>query len=328
MIFHPPPLPEPATRPNVGCNGRITAGQISFAGMSFHMSGIVWLASYPKSGNTWLRLFLANYFAESRPLDLNQAISFGVGDSGIELFRDAGMGRDDPSPESMAQLRPLVHRHIAQRNANGVSFVKTHNACIHVAGAPLITPDVTAGAILVVRNPFDVAVSFAHHNGMPIERSVEALATDTYYVPADETQVDQYPTSWRRFQSSWIDAAGLTPLILRYEDLTQSPAATFSQVLKFMNVRIDEARLAESIQATSFDALAGQEKAHGFVEGDPQGKVPFFRKGQIGAWQEVFTAEQVEFLRQACGQELVRLGYASESGDLTSLAKGSDSASA
>jgi len=288
------------------------------------MSGIVWLASYPKSGNTWLRLFLANYFAAKRPLELNSAISFGAGDSGVELFRQAGMGPDAPSPASMAQLRPLVHRQMAQRNSNGVAFVKTHNACIHVAGAPLITPEVTAGAILVVRNPFDVAVSFAHHTGMPIERSVEALATDTYYVPTDETYVDQYPTSWRRFQTSWIDAAGLSPLVLRYEDMVSSPAMAFGQVLTFLGAARDETRLAESIQATEFKALASQEKSDGFVEGDPDGKVPFFREGRIGAWRDALTAEQVEHLRQACGKELIRLGYASQSGSLTPLTKGAN----
>ncbi len=285
------------------------------------MSGILWLASYPKSGNTWLRLFLANYFALNRPLELNQAISFGIGDSGIELFRQAGVAPSDPSPQSMAELRPQVHRQIAQRNSQGVAFVKTHNACIHVAGAPLITPDVTAGAILVVRNPFDVAVSFAHHNDMPIERAVQVLSTDTYYVPAYGPYVDQYPTSWRRFQASWIDAAGLSPLVIRYEDMVRSPTTAFSQVLRFLNARIDETRLAASIQATDFTALASQEKAHGFAEGDPEGKVPFFREGRIGVWQDVLTAEQVEHLRQACGKELVCLGYATEDGDPTRLTK-------
>ncbi len=295
------------------------------------MSGIVWLASYPKSGNTWLRLFLANYFAANRPLgrplELNQAISFGIGDSGVDRYRRAGMDQDDQSQQSMAQVRPLVHRQVAQQNAQGVTFVKTHNACIHVAGVPLITPDATAGAILVVRNPFDVAVSFGHHTGMPIERAVQALATDTYYVPADETYVDQFPTSWQRFQASWIDAAGLSPLVLRYEDMVRSPMATFAQVLTFLNARIDEARLADSIQATDFDTLAGQEKAHGFAEGDPHGKVPFFREGRIGVWQGVLSAEQVENLKQACGKELTRLGYVDENGVLTSLTKGSESAS-
>lgn len=288
------------------------------------MSGIIWLASYPKSGNTWLRLFLANYFAPNRPLELNQAISFGIGDSGVGPFQQAGMGPDNLSSASLAQLRPLVHRQMALRNTNGVAFVKTHNACIHVAGVPLITPDATAGAILIVRNPFDVAVSFAHHNGMPIERALQALATDTYYVPADGHHVDQFPTSWRRFQASWIDAAGLSPLVLRYEDMVRSPSTTFGQVLTFLNVPRDDVRLAESIRATEFNTLASQEKSDGFVEGDPDGKVPFFREGRIGAWQDVLTAKQIEYLRLAGGKELVRLGYVSESGALTSLTTSSE----
>lgn len=281
------------------------------------MAGIIWLASYPKSGNTWLRLFLANYFAPTRPLELNSAISLGVGDSGVDLFRQAGLGSSDPAPKLVEPLRPVVQRRLAQLNTKGITFVKTHNACIHVAGAPLITPDATAGAILIVRNPFDVAVSFAHHSGMPIERAVEALATDTYYVPADARYVDQYPTSWRRFQASWVTAAGLSPLVLRYEDMVRNARDTFSLVLSFLRVPRDDTRLAESIRATDFTALARQEKSNGFVEGDPDGKLPFFREGRVGAWRDVLTREQVEYLRQACLTELVRLGYASADGVLT-----------
>lgn len=280
------------------------------------MAGIIWLASYPKSGNTWLRLFLANYFAANRPLDLNTAISLGVGDSGVELFRAAGLGSSDPVAKLVEPLRPVVHRRLAQRNGKGVTFVKTHNACIHVAGAPLITPEATAGAILIVRNPFDVAVSFAHHSGMPIDRAVEALATDTFYVPADARYVDQYPTSWRRFQASWIDAAGLKPLVLRYEDMVRSARDAFGLVLSFLRVPRDDARLAESIRATDFTVLAKQEKSKGFVEGDPEGKLPFFREGRVGAWRDVLTSEQVEYLRKACLTELVRLGYAGADGAL------------
>jgi hypothetical protein len=287
------------------------------------MGGIIWLASYPRSGNTWLRLFLANYFAPKRPLDLNAAIRFGAGDSGVELFRRAGIGSNDLAPKLVEQLRPVVQRQLAQRNGDGVAFVKTHNACIHVAGAPLISPEVTAGAILVVRNPFDVAVSFAHHNGMPIERAIEALATDTYYVPAYGPYVDQYPTSWRRFQESWTTAAGLSPFVLRYEDMVRSPTTAFGQVLSFLRVPRDEARLAESIQATEFNVLASQEKSRGFLEGDPEGKLSFFRAGRIGAWQDVLAAEQIAYLKQACLKELVRLGYTNEDGTLTSVTMGS-----
>ena len=287
------------------------------------MGGIIWLASYPKSGNTWLRLFLANYFAPKRPLDLNAATWLGVGDSGVELFRHAGIGSNEVEPKLVERLRPVVQRQLAERNGAGVTFVKTHNACIRVAGAPLITPDVTAGAILVVRNPFDVAVSYAHHSGMPIERAVEALATDTFYVPAYGPYVDQYPTSWRRFQASWSNAAGLSPLILRYEDMVRSATRAFGQVLSFLRVPRDETRLAESIRATDFKALARQEKARGFVEGDPEGKLPFFREGRVGAWRKTLTPEQVEYLRQDCLEELVRLGYASEDGALTSVTMGS-----
>ena len=124
------------------------------------MPGIIWLASYPKSGNTWLRAFLANYLANAvRPVPINDLPNFILGDNLLLHYEQfTNRKAEDLSDEDFTRLRPRIHEWFARSRREDV-FVKTHNAVSKVHGVPLITPSVTAGAIYVIRNPMDVAVS-------------------------------------------------------------------------------------------------------------------------------------------------------------------------
>jgi hypothetical protein len=124
------------------------------------MSNLLWLASYPKSGNTWIRAFLHNLLASpDAPFEINRMSALTVGDSQAQWY-----ARLDPRPPTalrpadLARLRPRVHKLIAESSPETV-MVKTHNALVVVAGVSMITLDVTVGAIYVVRNPLDVAIS-------------------------------------------------------------------------------------------------------------------------------------------------------------------------
>ena len=136
------------------------------------MPGIIWLASYPKSGNTWLRAFLANYLQNpDEPLPINDLSNHILGDSGVPQYeRFVNKSVEDMSEEEIAQLRPKVHEWLAFSRGRDV-FVKTHNMFETVHDTPMITPSATAGAIYVIRNPLDVSVSFSHHFHPPLKRS-------------------------------------------------------------------------------------------------------------------------------------------------------------
>src|SRR5258708_1869228 len=128
------------------------------------MSHIFWLASYPKSGNTWLRVFLRNLLDASASKDLNalhERFPYDIGAAYYRIF--------DPRPlneltrREVLALRGKVQRLIAGQNSH-LTFVKTHSALVVDDGYHLIDPEVTVGAIYVVRNPFDVPVSFIFHS--------------------------------------------------------------------------------------------------------------------------------------------------------------------
>ena len=135
------------------------------------MGQIAWIASYPKSGSTWLRAFLHNYLADrATPYDINRFMDLSTGENAASRYRVF-----DPRPASaysiadVQAMRPRVHQAIAE-SRTGLVFVKTHNAQLVVEGVQLITKAVTGGAIYILRDPRDVAISFSRHLGLSIDR--------------------------------------------------------------------------------------------------------------------------------------------------------------
>ncbi len=281
------------------------------------MSGIIWLASYPKSGNTWLRAFLANYLTKARrPVAINDLPNHILGDNMLLHYEQfTGRKSDELTDTEVARLRPAIHRWFAESSQNDV-FVKTHNVIAQVDGAPLITPSATVGAIYVVRNPMDVAVSFAHHYQVDYARAVESLGEENYCLPPTSGLLPQYLGSWSGHVRSWIDAPGLTLHLMHYEDMLKKPLATFGRLTKFLGFRRDPARLRRAIRFSSFGELSAQERETRFVEARPDDKTAFFRSGAAGAWREVLTDDQVEALVSRNRALLVRLGYLREDGTL------------
>ena len=281
------------------------------------MAGIIWLASYPKSGNTWLRAFLANYMADpARALPINELPNYTLGDN-MQLHYEQFTGRTFTELDAgdIARLRPRIHQWFMQSRREEV-FVKTHNAVIHVDKVPLITPSATAGAIYVIRNPFDVAVSFAHHYQVDYDVAVESLCAEDYRLPATTVTLPQYLSSWSRHARSWLEAPGLTRHLMRYEDMSRNPQKAFNKLTKFLGLPSEPARVKKAIRFSSFRELAAQEAKTPFVEARPDGKSKFFRAGQAGSWRKVLSETQVARLTDAHGPMMREVGYLTASGDI------------
>ncbi|MCU0893041.1 MAG: sulfotransferase domain-containing protein [Rhodospirillales bacterium] len=277
---------------------------------------ILWLASYPKSGNTWLRAFLANYLRNTgRPEDINALPEFALGDMRIEPYlRISGKEPAALSRDEINRLRPQAHRALAAA-ASGLVPVKTHSAIATVGGVPTITPEVTFGAIYVIRNPLDVAVSFSHHYAVSLDQAVTAICFRGLEIPAKEGHVVQIISDWSTHVRSWLTASGLNLKTLRYEDMLASPRRAFAAVCAFLGMPKDEARLRRAIRHSAFKVLAEQERKEGFVE-RARGAAAFFRRGQAGGWREELTPAQVEAIL-ACHRPLMtELGYLSADGKI------------
>lgn len=272
------------------------------------MGNIVWLASYPKSGNTWLRAFLANLVANRpAPVPLAELPNYGRLEAEPELYsRVAGRPSTELDFAELCALRPQVHAAIAAEAAKTV-FVKTHSMAGAIDGVPLLTPSVSAGAIYVVRNPLDVAISMSHHFGIDLDAAIDYLNNENSATENSALFVIEFLGSWSQHVKSWADMESERILILRYEDLLEKPAKWFGKVARMVGTE-DRARVERAVRHSDFRALADMEKRDGFVEVPIKGK-RFFRAGRSNQWREKLSRDQVARIIEAHREQMQRFGY-------------------
>jgi len=259
---------------------------------------IIWLASYPKSGNTWMRSLLAHYFMPpGKAPDINNLRQFTTADVRQDFF-DAAAGKPfrGSTLADWAQVRPKALRLIAASKP-GTHFVKTHCKPVNYMNTDLIPPEVTAGAIYIIRNPFDLAPSFARHVSTDMDTAIDRMSNpDT--IMGTETGIYDALGRWDEHVTAWTSAPGLPRFVARYEDMLEKPAKVMQKLLNFLSVKPDSPKLARAIKATAFDAMKKQEEEHGFRE-RPKGMQSFFAKGRAGVWREDLTPAQVARIREA-----------------------------
>jgi hypothetical protein len=275
-------------------------------------ANIVWLASYPKSGNTWLRAFLLHLFTnaqERRPLDELAAMS--TFDSAVMHFNAAaGEVRPAWTEEETAAWRGRAQRELAKRFA-ATSFVKTHSAFVTWRGHPMFDMSVTAGAIYIVRNPLDVVASVAAAVGDPLDEIVTMMNTAGFVWPASRPQVPQLIGSWSENVTSWTAQPNPALHVMRYEDMVERPHDTFAALAAFLKLDPPAERLERALRLSSFDSLREGEEAAGFQErGVSQQR--FFRSGRVGGWRDELTRDQAQAIVDGHRAQMSRFDYVPE----------------
>ncbi|MCB9958732.1 MAG: sulfotransferase domain-containing protein [Rhodospirillaceae bacterium] len=270
---------------------------------------IVWLASYPKSGNTWVRSFLANYLSGSdKPVHINDFSRFSMGEHLASLYETVS-GKPFSALDNAAinRLRPQVQRYISAQHREPV-FVKTHNAVVELEGMPTIVGEVTAGALYVIRNPLDVAVSYAHHLGVDYDSAIAAMAKSNNQMATDGRYAFQLLGSWSNHVTSWVVQTQKLLGIARYEDLKRRPEETFGKLVRALKMPPDKPRLRQAVKNTAFGTLQAMEEATGFIEASRKAE-RFFRKGKVGDWRSELSADQVARIVADHGPMMRRFGY-------------------
>lgn len=278
---------------------------------------IVWLASYVKSGNTWLRLLLANLLSGSQdPVDINQIDN---ADYSITDRRDIeALTLTDSSLLSHTELDllwPYMVTAIAGQ-AKGDVYHKLHEAYRRDAeGEPLLGRGHARAALYVLRDPRDVAVSLAHHSGISLDRAIAEMnrmdCTPAAKLRRHTPQIRQVQLDWSSHVESWADQRDVPVHIIRYEDMLTDNAACLRGIVAFLGLDVVPHRVEHAVRCTEFKALQAQEKERGFRERPPVAgqAAPFFRSGRAGAWREVLSPEQEQAIIAAHGRVMRRFGY-------------------
>ncbi|MFD0859063.1 sulfotransferase domain-containing protein [Roseovarius aquimarinus] len=294
----PKPAPgAPKPRPKVQPSGKPKAS-------------IVWLASYPKSGNTWTRIFLANYLTNAeKPVSINQVHRFGMGDSIAKTYDMVAAPHEPDLNDHLVTLglRDKVLRGIIGNGAD-VNLVKTHNIRSKAYGTELIPPQYTRSSVYIVRNPLDMVLSYARHYGIAPEAAVEAIGRSDNANATDGAAVWQFLGSWSEHVTSWTTNSPYPSLVLRYEDMLEKPEEAFGALVRHLGLPPQPERLEKAIRFASFDEVSSQEKAGGFAE-NPGKSETFFTSGKSGTGKATLGPDLVKKIETDHKAVMKRFGY-------------------
>mgnify|MGYP000402694616 FL=1 len=274
---------------------------------------IVWIASFPKSGNTWLRAFLCSYLY-TNPDDNN--FDFG-------LFKNILRFPNSKQYEDIG-IKPKNFEDVAKNwiaaqekiNSNKkINFLKTHNAFGGLENSPFTNKKNTLGAIYLVRDPRDVLVSYSRHLELSIDKTLELVLEDDHKGWLNENKKDvigEIRGSWAQNYNSWKSFNLSEKIIIKYEDLIKDPFNTFSNVIKYLNklfgLEINNEKIKKCIEITDFNKLKKLEIKSGFVENYNK-KEPFFNIGKSDQWQNILDEKIISKLEQKFNREMRELKY-------------------
>jgi hypothetical protein len=282
-------------------------------GAAASTQNIIWMASYPKSGNTWVRVLLHNLLRElnepnSEAQDINRLNETNMWEvRGAPYARLLGKPVSEASQREIAELRPRVQAELAASRPKPF-LVKTHLSLGQEWQTPTINLDVTLAAVYVVRNPLDVAISYAHHCAIRIDAMIESMAVAGFRTPGSGNNVYEVLGSWSEHVASWLGLNQRPVHILRYEDLIANPLRPLAQLARFLGLEAKDDQLKAAIAKSSFAEMSRQEAENGFLERPPTAKL-FFREGRAGQWRDVLTPTQIAEIIRTHGPMMQRFGY-------------------
>ena len=287
----------------------------------FKDQNIFWLASYPKSGNTMLRLFVSLYFfTKDGILNDFKVINNIKNLNNYKIYKKL---KDIPSldsfilkPEIISNYWLRVQKKIIETHPKKIFFFKTHNAQIKFNSFHFTNSFVTRGLIYIVRDPRSVLLSTMDHYGhKTYEDALKYLLSDKHITYVKGNSMPEFILSWKSHFLSWkhfLQENKNFGLIIKYEDMVKNPKKTFLNILNFfqtkINFEIDIKKFTNAVNAIQFKKLQKLEKQISFNEKSYSTK-NFFRKGIVDEWKSVLPKTILKNIEKNFKEEMIDLHY-------------------
>lgn len=271
---------------------------------------IVWAASFPKSGNTWLRCFLDAYFLGE--VDINDLVCSVTDDLAARCAVGDGSNAATFPVDIQMLTRPMAMlRLVREYNRTGAKiplFVKTHNTHVLANGIEMMPASLTKATIYLVRDPRDVVVSYAKHMGKGIDDAIDSFL-NKHRVLSDNggVKMDDFISSWPLAVQSFANADTHNVRVWRYEDMKANPVKCFAEMLEHAGVKVEPFKVAQAVEKVELSKLKQQEQEKGFGESSKHAKDQFFGGGT--SWKDKLTPSQVLRIEKACASMMKRFNY-------------------
>jgi Sulfotransferase domain len=273
------------------------------------MDKIIWLASYPKSGNTWLRAIVDRIVRPERPFDLNALGETAPAFSRLTERFLAKHGVEVPvsAPGEVRRYWAAAQHAICSTSEQEI-FLKTHNISAKFDCGYFPDPTLTKSVVYIVRDPRDVAISFAWHYRHSLGLAVAALcSSSTFNFKPQQIGRTELLLSWGEHVAGWTTLKRFPLLVLRYEDLLADAEAEIHRIAGFLGKQVSETQVQDIAAATSFEQLRRQEAERGFTEAVRSGG--FFRVGKAQQWRDVNDQSVFQPLLDKFSRQMRRYGY-------------------
>ena len=277
---------------------------------------IIWIASYPKSGNTWVRSFLtAYYFCKNGIFNINKL-------SLIEDYPNKQFFKETVKQGEIHKHWESSQEKIYEKKE--AKFLKTHNSLITAFGNDFAKPKYTLGVIYIIRDPRNVITSVKNHNDLESYDKALKFMQDENKVLEDYPHLKNYAktnivNSGRSNYQSWLRTKSLPRVVIRYEAMTKKPIETFRKLVTFVNslVRlkdeIDSDKLTNAVDSTNFKSLQRIEDEGKFGENvyslKDNRKIKFFYQGPENDWKKNLDENLIKKMNEYYHKDLKFFKY-------------------
>ena len=280
---------------------------------------IFWIASYPKSGNTWLRALLSSYYYSDDGF-FNQRLL-----DNIDQFPEKTYFSDfNYDPKNIIDTSKFWIKAQEKINRdNKLKFLKTHNIIGEINKFSFTDKKNSIGGLYIVRDPRNVITSIQNHFELNKDDALNFMLDDKKFIYDFRKKNDfsdfQFISSWEKNYQTWITQKNIPIKLIKYEDLNNSTYEIFKEIINFIEKtlgtyrKLNIPKIKNSIYSTSFEKMKNIENKDGFNESvlsknDPK-KIPFFHLGPKNDWKTIFDQNYQKKLNLTFNKNLKELNY-------------------